>query len=49
MSVWPTMVTLHAMDDQLTEIDRSQTLMVRSVLPLTSLFPSKCMHLTSPE
>merc|ERR1712142_557269 len=43
------MVTLHAMEDQLTEMDRSHTLMVRSVLPLTSLFPSKCKHRTSPE
>ena len=41
VSVWPTMVTLQAMLDQLTEMDRSHTLMVRSVLPLTRRFPSK--------
>ena len=40
VSVCPTMVTRHAMLDQFTEMERSHTLIVRSVLPLTSRLPS---------
>ena len=49
VSVWPTMVTLQAIDDQEEVELKSQTLMVRSVLPLTRRFPSRWRHLTSPE
>ncbi len=43
------MVTLHPIEDHSGCISRSHTLMVVSVLPLTSLFPSRWRQRTSPE
>ena len=49
VSVWPIIVTLHAILDHCSWTERSHTLMVESVEPLTNRFPSKWRQRTVPE